>query len=74
MSGHAGLVDLILHPQDQAYTVHAAAELMDSTGFRITGFARPSKYDPMPMLSHDALRAAVEKMSWLEQAAFTEHP
>jgi len=73
MGGHAGLVDLILHPQDQAYTVGELNTLVQSAGFRINSFALPSKYDPYPMLRSRDVIDTVSRMGWIDQAAFAEH-
>ena len=50
-----------------------ANHLISSAGFRIVSFALPSRYDPFPMLRDERLIRAVQKMPWLERAAFAEH-
>lgn len=41
MGGHAGLVDLILHPEEQAYTARELADLVQEAGFRIVHASNP---------------------------------
>ncbi len=47
----AGLVDLLLHPVDQAYTVKGCLDLLEATGFRFRGWVDPYHYYPEGQIS-----------------------
>jgi len=45
-SGDAGFYDLLLHSQDRAYEVPALLEVLEATGWALSGFTVPALYDP----------------------------
>ena len=68
----AGLYDLLLHPRDRAFTVPEIAALCDGAGLRLTGFLPPLRYDPLLLLTDEALRGAAAALPWLEACALAE--
>jgi ubiquinone/menaquinone biosynthesis C-methylase UbiE len=68
----AGIYDLLLHSTDRSYSIPELAELLSSTGLRISAFANPILYDPMFWLKNEELTSKVELLEPLEKAAFTE--
>ncbi len=44
-NGDAGFYDLLLHSQDRAYDVTALFDILDETGWALSGFATPAPYD-----------------------------
>src|SRR6056297_2745380 len=44
-SGDAGFYDLLLHSQDRAYEVPALLEVLEVTGWHLSGFTMPALYD-----------------------------
>lgn len=69
--GDAGLYDLLLHPQDRAYTVPEIAELTASAGLAVAAFIEPAAYDPANYLDA-SLAGRLDTLSWLESCAFAE--
>jgi len=72
MGSDVGLVDLILHAQDRAYTVPQFEDLARSAGMRLISFALPSRYNVLPHIHDEQLRGTVSRLSWLQRAAFAE--
>jgi len=68
------LVDDFLQAHYNDYTVNDLVALTKSAGLQITGFASPGLYDPLQYnLTNPAVVSVVNKMTWLEKAAFAEH-
>ncbi|WP_397543564.1 methyltransferase [Roseovarius salis] len=44
-NGDAGFYDLLLHTQDRAYDVAGLVEVLDETGWALSGFTVPAPYD-----------------------------
>jgi SAM-dependent methyltransferase len=70
--GDAGLADLLLHPQDRAYTVPELAELVRGAGLEITAFIEPWRYDPASYLTDAGLLQRLERLDPIARAAFAE--
>lgn len=70
--GDAGLVDLLLHVRDRAFSVPEIAALADAAGLRVTAFVEPARYEPASYLSDPRLIERLGGLSWLERAAFAE--
>lgn len=70
--GDAGLADLLLHPQDRAYTVSELAELVRGAGLEITAFIEPWRYDPASYLTDPGLLHRLERLDPIGRAAFAE--
>ena len=68
----AGLVDLLLHARDRAYTLPAFIDLVDSAGLRTVSMIEDLRYDPATYLRDPKLRARLEPLSWVERAAIAE--
>jgi hypothetical protein len=68
----AGLVDLLLHARDRAYTVDGIARLCGSAGLRISGFVPPLSYDPAIYLKDADLKSKAAALPPLEAAALAE--
>jgi hypothetical protein len=60
--GDAGLADLLLHPQDRAYTVPELAELVRGAGLEIAAFIEPWRYDPASYLTDPSLLHRLERL------------
>lgn len=45
-NGDAGFHDLLLNSQDRAYDVAGLCDVLDRTGWRLSGFTVPAPYDP----------------------------
>lgn len=45
-NGDAGFYDLLLHSQDRAYDVESLMQVLDETGWALSGFTVPALYDP----------------------------
>jgi SAM-dependent methyltransferase len=71
-AGDSGLVDLLLHPVDRAYTVPQLVELTRGAGLRIAGFIEPMRYDPATYLADPHLAKMTPHWPFLERAAFAE--
>lgn len=54
--GDAGLVDLLLHPCDRAYSVAEVADLLAGAGLAVAGFAEPVRYDPLAYVGDPDIR------------------
>lgn len=54
--GAAGIVDLLLHARDRAYTVDELHALLDASGLRLLSFIRPVLYRPESYAMSDELR------------------
>jgi|TARA_R110002072_G_scaffold3759_20_gene26899 SAM-dependent methyltransferase len=70
--GPAELVDLLLHPQDRAYTVPQLQDWVHGVGLTIAGFIEPLRYDPRLYLTDPDLRARAAALPLPEQAALAE--
>ncbi len=68
----AELVDLFLHARDRAYTVPQLAELLGTAGLETVSFIEAARYEPASYLSDRELLARLERLPWLERAAFAE--
>ena len=71
--GDAGLVDLLLHARDQAYTVPEVAALTHAAGLAVTGFVEPLRYDPASYVEDPDIRARLRALPWLDQCAAAEN-
>lgn len=70
--GDAGLYDLLLNPRDRAYTVDALWDLIDQTGFQISCFVEPARYDPKYLIADPKMRDKMEQMDSRTQAVVAE--
>lgn len=70
--GEAGLVDLLLHARDRAYTVPALLALLAGAGLAPTALIEPARYDPATWLADPRLKARAAALSWPERAALAE--
>ena len=70
--GDAGLADLLLHPQDRAYTVPELVELVRGAGLEIAAFIEPWRYDPASYLTDPSLLHRLERLDPIARAAFAE--
>jgi SAM-dependent methyltransferase len=70
--GDAGLADLLLHPQDRAYSVTELAELVRGAGLEIAAFIEPWRYDPASYLTDPGLLHRLERLDAIARAAFAE--
>jgi len=70
--GDAGLADLLLHPQDRAYTVPELAELVRGAGLEIAAFIEPWRYDPASYLTDPSLLHRLEQLDPIARASFAE--
>ncbi|MSO89476.1 MAG: class I SAM-dependent methyltransferase [Rhodospirillaceae bacterium] len=69
----AGIVDLLLHARDRAYTVPELAALIAEAGLRIAGFIEPALYEPATYLNDPELRRRLAPLDLVERAAFAEN-
>jgi SAM-dependent methyltransferase len=70
--GDAGLADLLLHPQDRAYTVPELAELVRGAELEIAAFIEPWRYDPASYLTDPSLLHRLERLDAIARATFAE--
>jgi SAM-dependent methyltransferase len=72
--GDAGLVDLLLHPIDRAYSVpQLRDDLLDPSGFLLHSFAEQDAYEPLNFLEDSRiLEEAVGNMNVFERATLAE--
>lgn len=70
--GDAGVYDLLLHAQDQAFTVDALSRLVIDAGYRITAFIDPARYDPLHYAHDPRIRKHIANLSFIEKAALAE--
>lgn len=70
--GDAGIVDLLLHARDRAYTVPDLLALLDGAGLAPTALIEPARYDPATWLGDPRLRARAATLPWAERAALAE--
>jgi SAM-dependent methyltransferase len=70
--GDAGLADLLLHPQDRAYTVPELAELVRGAGLAIAAFIEPWRYEPASYLTDRSLLHRLERLDPIARATFAE--
>jgi 2-polyprenyl-3-methyl-5-hydroxy-6-metoxy-1,4-benzoquinol methylase len=70
--GAAGIVDLLLHARDRAYTVDEVHTLLDATDLRLLSFVRPLFYRPESYPLSEALRERVARLDERERQAIAE--
>lgn len=70
--GDAGIVDLLLHARDRAYTVPELLGLLDGAGLAPTALIEPARYDPATWLADPRLRTRAAALPWAERAALAE--
>lgn len=68
----AGIVDLLLHARDRAYTVDELHTLLDATGLRLLSFARPLFYRPESYALSATLQERVARLGERERQAIAE--
>jgi SAM-dependent methyltransferase len=72
LAGDAGLVDLLLHSRDRAFTVPEADALVRGAGLAVVAFIEPLRYDPLLHIRDAGLAARLRAMPWMERCAFAE--
>lgn len=70
--GDAGVYDLLLHAQDQAFTVDALSRLVTDAGYHITAFIDPARYDPLHYINDPRIRKHIANLNFIEKAALAE--
>lgn len=68
--GDAGLVDLLLHARDRAYTVPDIEALLAGAGLRLTSYVSPARYEPERLVSDARLKARLARAA--NRAALAE--
>tara|TARA_Y100001960_G_C14751923_1_gene868977 strand:+ start:852 stop:2102 length:1251 start_codon:yes stop_codon:yes gene_type:complete len=68
----AAFVDLLLHSRDRAYTVPEIEAIITGSGFSITGFIEPVRYDPTTYLDDEILVKKAKSLPWTDQCAIAE--
>lgn len=66
------LVDLFLHPVDQAFTVPQLDALCADVGLRIVRFLPTARYEPATYLSDEEMLVDISRRDWLDRAALAE--
>ncbi|MEQ9675114.1 MAG: class I SAM-dependent methyltransferase [Roseovarius indicus] len=66
-SGDAGFYDLLLHTQDRAYDVPALLDVLERTGWALSGFTVPALYDPSRLADVPEGLGEAERMALAEQ-------
>ena len=72
LTSDAGLYDLLLHSCDRAYTVPELATLVGGCGLAISALIEPAQYDPASYVKDAKTARRLERLSWLERAAWAE--
>ena len=70
--GDAGLVDLLLNPRDQAFTIDGFLGLLAGAGLAPTCLVEPLRYDPEAYLPDPKLRAVAQNLDPTARAALAE--
>ena len=70
--GDAGLVDLLLNPRDQAFTINRFLALLADAGLAPTCLLEPLRYDPDAYLPDPKLRTAAASLDPVARAALAE--
>jgi 2-polyprenyl-3-methyl-5-hydroxy-6-metoxy-1,4-benzoquinol methylase len=70
--GAAGIVDLLLHARDRAYTIDELYGLLDDTGLQLLSFVRPLFYRPESYALSEDLRERVGRLNERERQAIAE--
>jgi SAM-dependent methyltransferase len=70
--GAAGIVDLLLHARDRAYTVDEVHTLLAAADLRLLSFVRPLLYRPESYRLSEALRERVARLDEREGQAIAE--
>ncbi len=68
----AELVDLLLHSQDQAYSVEEVGAFVASADLNLVSFIEPARYRPESYLKDPKLLAEIRDKNNLERAGFAE--
>lgn len=66
-NGDAGFYDLLLHSQDRAYDVAGLIDILDRTGWRLSGFTVSAIYDPARLAEVPEGLGEAEAMALAEQ-------
>jgi len=72
MEDNIGLVDLLLHPQDRAYTVPQVYAWAQQAGLKVLGWMPKLAYDPERLVRDPDLKAAFAHLSPEERATVAE--
>ena len=71
--GDTGLVDLLLHPCDRAFTVGELNQWIEDAGMTFVDFSYNRRmYDPSRWITDDALLAVIQRRSDVDRAAIAE--
>ncbi len=64
----AGFYDLLLHSQDQAFSIRALFDAIDAAGLTVTGLPQAALYDPKPLLPDPGLLVGHAPLARMEMA------
>lgn len=70
--GDPGIYDLLLHAQDQAFTIEDLSRLVTDAGYKITAFIDPARYDPLHYVNDPRIRKYITNLNFMEKAALAE--
>ncbi|MFO1242697.1 MAG: class I SAM-dependent methyltransferase [Rickettsiales bacterium] len=74
----SGIFDLLLHPQDRAYTIPELYEFVASAGLKSISLQHPFTsgariYDPSHFILNEALQSEIESLTPIEKQALAEN-
>ena len=66
-NGDAGFYDLLLHSQDRAYDVPDLLQVLETTGWALSGFTTPALYDPTRLADVPKDMSQADRMALAEK-------